>query len=282
MDILREKILNKINPGSQKGQILLVVILATVITLTVGLSAVTRTITNTRLSTEEANSQRALSAAEAGIEELVNNQALLGSGVQKTLSNGAIFSANAVPIQGTQIVLNDSNTILKDDGADVWLSTHPDFGSPKWGGTFTVYWKNNAVNDAENCPKNAAIEIIILSGSDKNNPTVTRESYDPCASRKGNNNFKTPNLSGGIIKGVSFNNRSDPISIANGFIARIIPLYANTQIAVTGSVALPVQGYIIDSTGTSGSTSRQVRVYQGFPRLPIEFFPYNLFLPSDN
>ena len=43
----------------QKGQILLMVVLATVITLTVGLSAISRTITNTRVSTEEANSQKA-------------------------------------------------------------------------------------------------------------------------------------------------------------------------------------------------------------------------------
>ena len=58
--------------NSQKGQVLLLVVLASVIALTVGLAAISRSITSTRISTEESNSQKALSAAEAGIEEQIN------------------------------------------------------------------------------------------------------------------------------------------------------------------------------------------------------------------
>ena len=52
----------------QKGQILLLVVLVMTIALTIGLSLATRTITDIRTTTEEENSQRAFSAAEAGIE----------------------------------------------------------------------------------------------------------------------------------------------------------------------------------------------------------------------
>lgn len=282
MDILRKKRHHRINSRPQSGQILLIIVLATVIALTVGLSAISRTIINTRLSTEEASSQKALSAAEAGVEEIANNTSLLASGSHsKTLSDGTGFKALAAPIEGNTIILNDGATILQDDGADIWLSTHPDFSDPKWSGNLTVYWTNNAPNNAGECEKNAAIEIIILSG-DKNNPTVTRRGYDSCNSRKNNNNFATPVGKNQTIEGINFVNSSGPILVTNGFIARIIPIYANTKIGAEGSVSLPIQGYIIDSTGTSGITSRRVRVYQGFPRLPIEFFPYNLFLPADN
>ena len=36
----------------------------------------------------------------------------------------------------------------------------------------------------------------------------------------------------------------------------------------------------IKSTGKSGDTVRQIEVFQGHPMLPIEFFPYNLFIPD--
>src|SRR3990167_4715556 len=100
--------------NNQKGQILLVVVLAAVVALTVGLSAVSRTITNTKVTTEEANSQKALSAAEAGIEELISNASTLATG-QKNLSNNSRYEAGVTPIASQDILINNGATILKDD-----------------------------------------------------------------------------------------------------------------------------------------------------------------------
>ena len=53
----------------ERGQALLIVLLVMTVALTVGLSVATRTIVNVRITTQEEQSQRAFSAAEAGIEE---------------------------------------------------------------------------------------------------------------------------------------------------------------------------------------------------------------------
>jgi len=53
----------------QSGQALLIVILVMVIALTVGLSVAVRTTTNIRTASEDENSQRAFSAAEAGVSK---------------------------------------------------------------------------------------------------------------------------------------------------------------------------------------------------------------------
>lgn len=249
--------------NSQRGQVLLIVVLAAVVSLTVGLSAVSRTITNTKVSTEEANSQKALSAAEAGIEKLLNNASLGQSG--GTLSNNANFSATTTQVRSDSVELNGGNIVAKDDGADVWLS-NSDFSGGQWSGTLTVYWNGGC--------SNSALEIVTLSGV-RNNPAMARSAYDACSSR--GNNFQNPS-SGGTINGKSYSH-SFSLDINNGFIARIIPIYADTAIAVRGSSVLPPQGDIIESVGTSGNTSRKVRVYKGYPRVPIEFFPYNIFLP---
>src|SRR3990167_7914471 len=100
MGIFRKNSSQKRPARPPAGQILLIVVLAAVVSLTVGLSAISRTITNTRVTTEEANSQKALSAAEAGIEELLSNQSLFATGTTKTLSNNAIFEAKGKPVAG--------------------------------------------------------------------------------------------------------------------------------------------------------------------------------------
>jgi len=65
---------------NQKGQALLIVVLVMVVALTVGLSIASKTIISLRTSTEEANSQKALAAAEAGIEQaLKTNQIASGT-----------------------------------------------------------------------------------------------------------------------------------------------------------------------------------------------------------
>src|SRR3990167_6486206 len=67
--------------NSKGGQGLLVIVVIMVVGLTVGLAVASRSITNIRTSTEEENSQRAFSAAEAGIEKV------LKTGASSSLSN---------------------------------------------------------------------------------------------------------------------------------------------------------------------------------------------------
>jgi hypothetical protein len=264
--------------NSQKGQILLIVILAAVVSLTVGLSAVSRTITNTRVSTEEANSQKALSAAEAGVEELVSNQSVRSID-EKDVSGDASFTARSNEVSSTDIVLNGGNTVYKDDGVDLWLSTHPNFTPPLWSGTLRVLWNDDP--DSRNCRQDPAIEIIIISGADRNNPSLIRQAFDPCNARADANGFRGVNRLSDVqrtIGGETFDHGVDLI-VNSGYIARVVPIYADTKIGVRGSSPFPSQGILVESVGTSGTTTRKIRVFKGWERVPIEFFPYNLFLP---
>lgn len=257
----------------QDGQILLIVVLAAVVSLTVGLSAVSRSITNTKVSTEEANSQKALSAAEAGIEKLLSD-ATVGTSTG-SLSNDANFTATVTEVRNNTVRLNDGGTVYQDEGADVWLS-NSDFSSGQWSGNLTIRWTNNSPT---NCSENAAIEVAVISGTDRNNPTLTRYAYgSSCTGRA--DGFTVPTLGSGVVNGKTYD-QGFTIPITNGYIARVIPVYANTTVVAvaSGVTPLPAQGNTIDSVGISGNTSRKIRVYQGYPRIPIEFFPYNLFLP---
>ncbi len=266
------------NFAAQSGQILLIVVLAAVVSLTVGLSAVSRSITNTNVTTEEANSQKALSAAEAGVEQLIKqrNPATLAN----ELSSDSGFSASADPVEGFQFAINGGNQVLKDDGADIWLTNYPDFTGTPWTGTLRIFWNNNGGGCSTTGTNiNPAIEVVYISGA-RATPNMTRVAYDACSSR--GNGFQAPpaglsaaeRTSDGRVYSHAFD-----INISQGYIARVIPLYTNAQIAarVMAGPGFPAQGYIIDSVGTSGNTKRSVRVFKGYPKIPIEYFPYNLF-----
>jgi len=276
----------------QSGQVLLIVVLVAVISLTVGLAAVSRSITNTRVSTEESNSQKALSAAEAGLEAQIqkanetpdeNMPELNGN-----FEGSAKYTATSTKKNGPEVVFNDYKVpVSKSEGADVWLSLYPDFTfpTPAISPELDIYWKNADSNSCgTGANANPAIEIVVLRGPDKNDPILDRYAVDSCRGR--GNGFVAPTQDGNLtpITGKPtyvYNHRFRIGPINNGYIVRIIPIYNDALIAVktVGGVSLPGQGFDIVSEGTSGETTRKVKVFQSFPTVPIEIFPYNLFNP---
>lgn len=288
----------------ESGQALLIVILVMVIALTVGLSLASRSITNLRSSTEEANSQAAFSAAEAGVEQAVklgdtSGQSIIAAVPLNDKNNSEISNVDISLIDGSQFLLNNGNPIFQDDGTDVWLSPHTDSPSQlfqsAWNGQLSVDWgtKNNTVT----C-NDPALEILIISGT-RVAPTMSKFVFDYCASRLSSNSFcqvgssnppcatatVTSQAGAFTINGVNgsqtFNYRMQ-INVTNGLLARIIPLYNAGSVGIKGS-GLPVQGKIITSTGTAGvnssQTVRKISFFQGYDSVPSELF-YSLFLPK--
>lgn len=269
-------------PPSERGQTLLIVVLVMVIALTVGLSVVSRSITNLRISTEEASSQRAFSAAEAGVEQVLKSRQEI-TGPQQLSADATIQEVTIDPIAGTDFLLNGGSPIPKDDGTDVWLSDYSAdpsliYRNP-WTGNISFNWGASGEVCDPNPLQNtqAALEIVVISGT-KAAPTSTRYAFDPCSSRAVYNNFQDPEA-GETIGGKTFAYKAT-ISITSGLIARVIPLYASAAVGISGGgSALPSQGDIISSTGTSESTTRKITFFQGYPEIPSEFFPYVLFSP---
>ena len=277
----------------QSGQILLIVVLVMVVSLTVGLSLASRSIINLRTAQEDESSQRAFSAAEAGVEQA------LQTGVtpppnQQLLNNASINSVTIQAISGSEFLMGGGAAISQDDGVDVWFSSYPDYQNP-WTGNLTVYW-GSAVDSCSAIPTSntmAALEIIVISGS-KTFPVAKRYTFDPCSTRSTYNKFAQ--VPGGDIGTFSVASKTfhyrtpifpqlNNISVSSGLLMRIISLFANTPIAVqksAGDPVLPPQGNQINSVGASGNTQRKIQVFQAFPKMPSEFFQYIFFHPGSS
>lgn len=245
-----------------------------IIALTVGLSLISRSITSVKTSTEEANSQKALSAAEAGIEQSIkSNQPI----AKQNFGSDSEIETSITQVLGTNFLVNGGEDIRRDDSADVWLSEYStDFAglySNPTSPRLSVYFGTSTTE----C-ENPAIVIDIISGS-KANPVLDKYSFDPCSERRDSNSFQTPASELNVLGEVSFRYRTPEISITNGLFMKITSVYEDSVLGINSNIALPPQGTVISSTGTTGSTVRKITVFQGFPKIPAEFFPYSLFSP---
>ena len=272
--------------NNQAGQVFLIVVLIMVIGLTVGLSVASRSVTNLKSSLEEENSQRAFAAAEAGIEKALKSGVSTGE-VSFGEANTKIKSVSVTSINGSSIRLQGDALIDKNDGADIWLSdniTQPLLGAT-WTGTMNIFWGDENTCSVANTT--AGVEIILFSKAPApaTNVISQRYVYNPCQVERPTGDVSSPGpsktFSGSPAREYKFSTGN--IQVTDGYIARVIPLYAPTHIGVehtdtTG--AWPEQGKQISSTGTAGGTTRRIDYYQGWPKIPNEIFQYVLFQPN--
>lgn len=278
----------------EKGQILLIVILVVIVISTIGLSLVSRSITSLRSSTEEAESQKALAAAEAGIERELQSTTV-GIETQNFTDNKSRFSTDVDEINGSTFQLNGGAIIQKDEGADVWLVPHDSTGNPDYRTTvvpqfLNLYWGSSSDGPCDS----PAIQVIAISRDNAGIFKSYRFAYDSCPARKSGNNFADPASGGSIdVGGTSYSYayrtpNNDLRGVADIVFIRIIPLYKDTIVGVCAcnngggnEIALPSQGFAINSTGVSGAANRKLIVFKGYPQTYLPYLSYGLFVASD-
>jgi hypothetical protein len=243
------------------------------VVLTVGLSLISRTTTDIKISRQQEESARAFSAAEAGIEELLKTGSA-GVPIQSTLESGAQFFAN-VPTATGQTEYTFPEEIAPGESATLWLATHDAGGSltaPYYpaSAAFNLCWSSGAVE----------VSVYYQQGSEHK---VARAAFDAVPGR--GNNFASPD--GGSCLGfankkmVKFADLGVPGGATLLFV-NLKPYYGAAKIGVeaqAGSV-FSAQGREIVSTGTLGQITRKVKVVQGWPAPPA-VFDYPLFSGGD-
>jgi Tfp pilus assembly protein PilX len=268
------------------GQAFLIVVLIMVIALTVGLSIASRTVTNLKMGSEEANSQKAFSAAEAGIEQYLQSTTQNPT-IGQTFNNGSsivTISRTYVGQGARTVLLNNGDLVTKDEGADIWLSkfdANPaNLYATNWSGTFSIFWGDSSIANPCN---DAAIELVVITG-----PTTWRTSgglslarypvENGCANGSRSNNFTLV----GTGSGANFNGSGITLPYGSSFtlnnvlFARVIPLFFNTKIGVQIANTSPAfpntgEGQLIVSQGQSGSTQRQVNYFETWDTVPSAF-----------
>lgn len=282
----------------QAGQVLLIVVLVIIIASTIGLSIATRSITSLRTSTEEAESQKALAAAEAGIERAIQGSIPMAIG-DADLGNKSSYVTEFSPVDSANFLINGGNVIPKDEGADVWLVEHNsdgslDYSTVKSPQFFNLYWGSSSEACVPSSTAPAAIQVIVVARDPSTEEIKSyRYAYDLCAGR--GNNFSLPSGGSFDISGKTFTIKTPEgpsdsdigRNVENIVFIRVIPIYKDAVVGVSTCdsdgnfcTPLPTQGYVITSIGTSGAANRKLTVFKGYPQTYLPYLSYGLFVAN--
>lgn len=264
---------------NNSGQALLIILLIMAVGLTIGLSVISRSIVDIRLSQQQEESARAFSAAEAGLESL------LATGGAPEIFEGFTIKTTTQNLGGTTGFVFPEQ-INKGDTQTVWLVSHKDDGTLDSDfrnfSDFKFYWGNKGLGGSSDT--DPALEAFIVY-KDGNEYKTRRVAFDPKAGRSGG--FASANVGNFSLEGKDFSFQANfgPVPSGNFYALRIKLLY-NNEPQILGVEAvnaeLPIQGKCYQSEASSPTTgiSRKVQQCQLYKSLPA-IFDYVLFSEGD-
>lgn len=273
------------------GQALLIILLIMAVALTIGLSVVSRSITDIRISQEQEESARAFSAAEASLESL-----LATGGAPETIGDFTISTDTRDLGNSSAFVF--PKEVAAGDTQTVWLVDHNEdgaLGANFYGGTdIELYWGNeDTADDQESTPALEAIIIYKEGGEYK----TRRAAFDPNSGRIATNDFTLVNKGSYSLGEHSFSfkasfSEDDDVDFPGGAEIYALRLKLLYNVRVNDGVAhllgvkgmggdIPLQGNCYASTATSATTdiSRKVEQCQFYPSLS-GMFDYVLYSES--
>lgn len=277
--------------SGQSGEIIVVILLVMAVGLTIGLSVAGRSLTDVRLSTQIDESNRAFSAAEAGIENVLN-QGLYGAATGATSGTvgGSSYDVTVGTLGGSTSIFTFPTAIEDGDTQTVWLVPHDANGIVETAtytqNTIDICWKKENSSD----PVPALEASVLFKDVSSNTYKIMRGAFDPDTSRRSSNGFD--NVSSGstcsgngydYYKQINFNSLASGIggiSLSSDILIalRLRPVYTRAKIAVVpaggAGGSLPEQGKNISSTGKTGSgVTRRWNVVQTYSA-PTDLFDY--------
>jgi type II secretory pathway pseudopilin PulG len=242
------------------GQIALIVLLVMVVVLTIGLSLVSRTVSEVRISQDEEEALRAFSAAEAGIEYYLGQGSLTAGDNQSVSLNQQGVSAT-VDIEE----ITDSYTVELDQGEIMTIIfNNTDSGS------LELEWADDGKVGQDN--PIASLDVTVYDDS----YNTTRYAFSGDASTA-SNEFTTilTDPAGKYLRTIG----SGTVTfVAADQIARIRVLENDTTVnvsAVGGS--LPIQGYRLESRGTTEEDKTSLVAVEKTVPVLLPIFDYTLF-----
>jgi hypothetical protein len=272
-----------IKPASPGQALLLILLIITVVT-TVGLSTVSRSVSDISISTKQEESLRAFSAAEAGVEELlISNETHKEEVVDSTpdLPGEASYNADVAGFPESSSEYLYPLDVAMGDTATIWFVSHDDNGnilscSPSncfRGSRVELHWGIPGTDPS-------AVEVSLLYTSSGGRYSISRVAYDP---RSRICSGCSPSSSKHTFAGESFSYRqridlrSDmgTRSSDTPILLKVRMLYnsdSDQRLAVNAiGGTLPAQGKKIESTGSSGDSNRKIRVFELYPDIPSIF-----------
>jgi hypothetical protein len=260
-------------PGrGQGGQVALVVLLVSAVTLMLGLTASRKGTVDTNIGHDQELSAKAFAAAEGGLEYVLS-QLAVGNIVDfyRWPEEGGLSSAGSrAEVElietggGTSFYALDN--YQAGETAYFWLRNPTNFSERYGSQEIGLCWETG---------DNQALAIHLFY--DDGSYGVTRLAIDEEAGRRSLNGFVDPGTLGVQSCAVGYEglvyNYSADVGLDEAVLLVVMPLYNSTRLGVVarGGSVLPAQGYEITSRGVAANVQRRLRMNYGWPVPPYYF-----------
>ncbi len=279
----------------ESGQAIVVVLLSLSVVLTVVLFTLSRSVSDISTTTQQSDSVRAFSAAEAGVE----NALITGEGATNVNIGNASYSVNVV--SGGSLTYNHQTPLSSGETVTLWFVSHDADGElvcsankPCFSGTdLNICWgvPGGVIDGLTPALEVSIYYQTVRDFTDFSGVKIVRGAYDPYVVRSPANSFEQSVTNGCTIDGKSYAfkktiNLSDLGSNTNALLfakARMLYNSSPQPIGFSAGSPFPSQGLEITSRGTSGTeggtvSNRSVYVFQSWADYP--FSGFSLFYPN--
>lgn len=243
--------INKIkNNQHHQGQVAIIVLLASAILLTLGLSASRKTITDTKIDTDEELLKEAFNTAESGINNYINTGSASysdSSGGNATINSSPIGNSNSISSEGL-VSANSSQSF--------WLVGHNADGTIN----LNDYYTGNTVSLSVDSDFAGAVKIDYFYLDASSVYRVQHLGY----------NFKNSNTINNFTDSAS-NTVTLTLPSGKPLLITVTPIAASSQLTVSGS-AFPLQGEEITAVGTAGNGVKTQIKTRNIYQIPSFFF----------
>jgi len=262
--------------NNEQGQILLILLLVISVILVIGLSVVSRSVTDIKISQQSQESARALLVAQTGLEKAIKASSNIGSIDNKVYVSGIGYSVAKNTLGKNQEYVFP-NSISANEPVTLWLVNHNTDGSLEIPINPLVTSLKFGWNDSQ-----TALEATLIYKSG-GNFLNERFVFDRNSSRT---NFSGTIEDNCTISGITFANCSGNLSPLPGipYLVQLRLLFNDQKqkIGVKSDQVLPEQGscYVSTATVQESGVTRSLQQCQLWPTVP-SIFNYQLFSGSN-
>jgi len=278
----------------KQGQVLILLLLIVVVILALGLSVASRNITNLRTSTQTENSQRAFSAAEGGVEDVLSNLDEIGliigttnappPGTNCSSSVGSDVATCGVDIGGLTANVNVASSNVYEAPIRLGNVAQVDVESLATGNV-KIEWaiKDDPLESVTDGP--ASVEISLVYGSSPNYAVERWYFRGDLGRSDETGDFTISGAASNCVPSSEFEKCAniDISGFLNHRVIRIRPFWVKTTARVAGAdFDLPLQTYEVSSTAqTDIGVARSLEVVRSaLPQVPA-VFDFALYSETD-
>lgn len=249
----------------RSGQILLVTVMLVSVVVTVLMATVFKANIDTQTTKLQEESQKALAAAEAGIESALQGSSGSFDTIGLTGFSG-IDAANSQVTNDTATSLTFTTSLIpKDEQYVFYLSDYNNGAfSNYWSGNLEVYFKTE--NDTP------VLELTLVKDDAVDRALIYVAGESRITAGAGT---RITAGAGGTIDDIVFSNKGTFAVPANNYKVLIIrSLFAPTKLGFkSNTINLRLQGNkVISVAKTTGGIVKRIELFQSWPQVPADFF----------